>query len=155
MLSGSAISWQRSPLSACKPCQPRACRRPLSPASLIVLLGWRGCSSVSWPTTFRHTWLWFCRLHSAMPITNRIRLSTVQSRTRRVLLLHGSLLPIQRSITSGGYTRLNIVGLTCSHTLSSRSISRNLYIESSFVCIRFWQYARFGAFCLLFPPFWP
>ncbi len=55
------------------------------------------------------------------------------SRTRRALVDQGSLCCTHRSITSLGYTLLNIVMLTCSHTLSLTSISRNLYIESSLV----------------------
>src|SRR5436305_514807 len=116
---------------ACKHWLPSSVRRPLIPASLIVLLGSAGCRSLSLPTKLCHTWHWLRRLHNAMAITNKTRLKAVLSRTRRALLDQGSLCCTQRLITSVGETSLSIVMLTCSHTLSSTSISRNLYIESS------------------------
>src|SRR5947209_2027769 len=142
-------------MRACKHWLPRTRRRPLIPASLIVLLGCPGCISLSLPTSFCHTWHWFSRLHSAIAITNNTRVNAVLSRTRRTLVDQGSLCCTQRSITALGYTSLSMVMLTCSHTLSSISISRNLYIESSllFLCA-FWQYARSELSCLLFPSFW-
>src|SRR5438552_11242556 len=124
---------------ACKHCLPSSVRRPLSPASLIVLLGSAGCRSLSLPTKLCHTWHWLRRLHSASAITNNTNVKAVLSRTRRALLDQGSLCCTQRSITSLGYTSPNIVRLTCSHTLSSTSISRNLYMESSlFFLYAFW-----------------
>src|SRR6266516_4137579 len=120
-------------MRACTHWLPRAVRRPLSPESLIVLLGEAGCRSLSFPTRLCHTWHWFRRLQRAMAITNNTRVTTVLSRTRRALVDQGSLWCTHRSITSLGYTLLSIVMLTCSHTLSSTSISRNLYIESSLV----------------------
>src|SRR5437588_11398635 len=138
---------------ACKHWLPSSVRRPLSPASLIVLLGSAGCRSLSLPTKLCQTWHWLRRLHSAIAITNKTRLKAVLSRTRRTLLDQGSLCCTQRSITSLGYTLFSMVMLTCSQTLSSTSISRNLYIESSLL-FAFWHYARFGAFLSCFSSFW-
>src|SRR6266566_4339800 len=118
-------------MRVCNPWLPRALRRPLSPESLIELVGSAGWRSLSLPTRLCQTWHWLRRLHRAMAITNNTSVKAVLSRTRRTLVDHGSLSCTQRSITSLGYTSLNIVMLTCSHTLSSTSISRNLYIESS------------------------
>src|SRR5258707_9981525 len=120
-------------MRTCKHWLPNALRRPLSPPSPIVLAGSPGCRELRLPTSFCHTWHWFKRLHSAIPITNITRAKAVLSRTRRALVDQGSLCCTHRSITSLGYTLLNIVMLTCSHTLSLTSISRNLYIESSLV----------------------
>src|SRR2546421_5882371 len=142
-------------MSACKHWLPRAWRRPLMPESLIVLLGSLGCRSLSLPTSLCHTWHWFRRLHSAIPITNSTRAKAVLSRTRRALLDHGSLCCTQRSITSLGYTSLSIVMLTCSHTLSSTSIARNLYIESSLgFSLCFLALCQMGAFLSSFSPLW-
>src|SRR6266851_5080134 len=54
------------------------------------------------------------------------------------------------------FRRLHSVMLTCSHTLSSTSISRNLYIESSlsFSCY-FLVVCQIGAFLSCLSPFWP
>src|SRR5947209_9612921 len=124
---------------------PSSWRRPLSPEALIVLLGSAGCRSLSLPTKLCHTWHWLRRLHSAIPITKNTRVKAVLSRTRRTLVDQGSLCCTHRSITSVGYTPSSIVMLTCSHTLSSTSISRNLYIESSlFFC--FLVVCQMGAF---------
>src|SRR5216684_5745396 len=120
-------------MRACKPWLPNSLRRPLSPPSPIVLAGSPGCRELRLPTSLCHTWHWFRRLHSAIPITNSTRAKAVLSRTRRALVDQGSLWCTHRSITSLGYTLLNIVMLTCSHTLSSTFISRNLHIESSLV----------------------
>src|SRR5216683_4453111 len=120
-------------MMACKQWLPSSLRRPLSPESLIVLFGSAGCRSLSLPTRLCHTWHWFRRLHSAIEITNSTSVKAVLSRTRRALVDQGSLCCTHRSITSLGYTLLNIVMLTCSHTLSLTSISRNLYIESSWL----------------------
>src|SRR3989442_12470157 len=120
-------------MMACKHWLPSSLRRPLSPESLIVLFGSAGCRSLSFPTRLCHTWHGFRRLHSAIEITNITRAKAVLSRTRRALVDQGSLCCTHRSITSLGYTCVSIVMLTCSHTLSSTSISRNLYIESSLV----------------------
>src|SRR5260370_31628050 len=126
-------------MMACKQWLPSSLRRRLSPESLIVLLGSAGWISLSLPTKLCHTWHWFRRLHSAIEITNITRAKAVLSRTRRTLVDQGSLCCTHRLITSVGYTSLSIVILTCSHTLSSIAISRNLYIESSlfFLCA-FW-----------------
>src|SRR6266487_1857738 len=118
-------------MSTCRHWLPRAWRRPLSPESLIALSGSAGCRSLSLPTRLFQTWHWLRRLHSAIAITNTTSVNAVLSRARRTLLHQGSLCCTHRSITSLGYTSLSIVMLTCSHTLSSTSISRNLYIESS------------------------
>src|SRR5216684_1322255 len=121
-------------MSVCKHWLPSSWRRPLSPESLSVLSGSAGCRELSFPTRLCHTWHWFRRLHSAIPITNTTRAKAVLARTRRALVDQGSLCCTQRSITALGYTSCSIVRLTCSQTLSSTSISRNLYIESSLVC---------------------
>src|SRR6266550_9388160 len=97
---------------------PSSVRRPLSPASLIVLLGSAGCRSLSLPTRLCHTWHWFRRLHSAITITNNTKAKAVLARTRRALVDQGSLSCTHLSITSLGYTSVSIVMLTCSHTLS-------------------------------------
>src|SRR5258708_30324214 len=125
MLDARASPSQRSRISAS--------RRPLSPESLIVLFGSAGWISLSLPTKLCHTWHWFRRLHSAIEITSTTRVKAVLSRTRRTLLEQGSLCCTHRSITSVGYTSLSIVILTCSHTLSSTSISRNLYCDFSHI----------------------
>src|SRR5216683_2590124 len=140
-------------MRACKPWLPSSLRRPLSPASLMLLFGSAGCRSLSLPTKLCHTWHWFRRLHRAIAISNNTKVKAVLSRTRRALLDHGSLCCTHCSITSLGYTCVSIVMLTCSHTLSSTSISRNLYIESSLV-FSFWYFARFGAFLSCFSPLW-
>src|SRR5881392_66335 len=153
MLDGWAITSQRSRMMACRQWLPSALRRPLSPASLIVLFGSAGCRSLSLPTRLCHTWYWFRRLHSAIAITNNTRAKAVLARTRRALVDQGSLCCTQRSITALGYNPSSIVMLTCSHSLSSISISRNLSIESSLLfLVAFWQYARWELSCLLFPP---
>src|SRR5947208_10687570 len=141
-------------MRACTHWLPSSVRRPLSPESLIVLLGSAGCRSLSWPTRLCHTWHWLRRLHSAIAITNKTKVKAVLSRTRRAFVDQGSLCCTQRSITSLGYTLLNIVMLTCSHTLSSTSISRNLYIESSlcFSCY-FLVVCQIGAFLSCLSPF--
>src|SRR6266446_371773 len=145
MLSGWAISRQRSRITACKHWLPKAWRRPLIPASLSPSSGSPGCRSLSLPTSFCHTWHWFRRLHSAIAITNNTSAKAVLARTRRALLDQGSLCCTHRSITALGYTSFSIVMLTCSHTLSSTSSSRNLYIESSlFFC--FLVVCQIGAF---------
>src|SRR2546421_7309657 len=150
-----AISWQRSRRSACKQWLPRRWRPPLTPESLIVLLGCLGCNVLSLPTSFCHTWHWFRRLHRAMAMTNSTKANAVESRTRRALLDQGSLCCTQRSITSLGYTSLSIVILTCSHTLSSSSIARNLYIESSLgFSLCFLALCQMGAFLSSFSPLW-
>src|SRR5437899_11857738 len=120
-------------MMACKQWLPSSLRRPLSPESLIVLFGSAGCRSLSLPTRLCQTWHWLRRLHRAIAITKNTSVKAVLSRTRRTLLDHGSLCCTHRSITSLGYTLLSMDRLTCSHTLSSTSISRNLYIESSLV----------------------
>src|SRR2546430_15157393 len=120
-------------MRACKHWLPSSWRRPLIPASLSPLSGSPGCRELRLPTSFCHTWHWFRRLHSASAITNSTRAKAVLARTRRALLDQGSLCCTQRSITSGGYTSLSMVILTCSHTLSLTSISRHLYIESSWL----------------------
>src|SRR5712692_6525405 len=140
-------------MRACKHWLPSSWRRPLMPESLSSLSGSRGCRSLSLPTSFCHTWHWFSRLHSAIAITNKTRVKAVLARTRRALLDQGSLCCTHRSITFVGYTSLSIVMLTCSHTLSSTSISRNLYIESSlFFC--FLVVCQIGAFLSYFSSFW-
>src|SRR5229473_3404256 len=89
----------------------------------------------------------------AMAITNSTRAKAVLARTRRALVDQGSLCSTHRSITALGYTSLSIVMLTCSHTLSSTSSSRNLYIESSlFFC--FLVVCQIGAFLSSLSPFW-
>src|SRR5271165_5138585 len=75
-------------------------------------------------------------------------------RTRRTLVFHGSLCCTHRSITSRGYTSLSRGILTCSHTLSSIVISRNLYIESSLL-FSFLVVCQIGAFLSSFPSFLP
>src|SRR5271157_1394537 len=148
-------------MMACKHWLPSSLRRPLSPESLIVLFDSAGCRSLSFPTRLCHTWYWFRRLHSAMAITNITRAKAVLSRTRRTLVDQGSLCCTHRSITSLGYTSLSIVMLTCSHTLSSTSISRNLYIESSlFFCFlvvcQMWSFLVFSFTLLaLSEMYWP
>src|SRR5260370_32309541 len=151
MLDGWAITSQHSCMMACKHWLPSSLRRPLSPEALIVLFGSAGCRSLSFPTRLCHTWHWFRRLHSAMAITNITRAKAVLSRTRRALVDQGSLCCTHCSITSLVYTSLSIVMLTSSHTLSSTSISRNLYIERSLVfsCC-FLVVCQIGTF-LLFP----
>src|ERR1700694_1165240 len=64
-----------------------------------------------------------------MPTTNHTSDSPVLWRTRRSLLAQTSLSCTYRSITSLGYTCSSRVISTCSHTLSSISICRNLYIR--------------------------
>src|SRR5713101_489038 len=151
MLDGCAITSQRSRMMACRHWLPSSLRRPLSPASLIVLFGSAGWISLSFPTRLCHTWYWFRRLHSAMAITNNTRAKAVLSRTRRALVDQGSLCCTHRSITSLGYTSLSIVMLTCLHTLSLTSISRHLYIESSlFFC--FLVVCQMWSFLVLFLP---
>src|SRR5207247_2649086 len=141
-------------MRACTHWLPSAVRRPLSPASLIVLFGSLGCRSLSLPTRLCHTWHWLRRLHRAIAITNITKAKAVLSRTRRTLLDQGSLCCTQRSITSLGYTSLSIVMLTCSHTLSSTSISRNLYIESSLgFSFCFLALCQIGSFLSSFSPF--
>src|SRR5207248_8139167 len=134
-------------MSACMHWLPSSVRRPLSPASLIVLLGSAGCRSLSLPTRLCHTWHWLRRLHSAIAITNKTKVKAVLSRTRRAFVDQGSLCCTQRSITSLGYTSLSMVRLTCSHTLSSTSISRHLYMESSlFFSFSFLVVCQIGSF---------
>src|SRR2546426_486923 len=99
-------------MMACKQWLPSSLRRPLSPASLSVLSGSAGCRSLSFPTRLCHTWHWFRRLHSAIPITNNTRAKAVLARTRRALVDQGSLSCTQRSITFLGYTSVSIVILT-------------------------------------------
>src|SRR5438876_4144347 len=153
MVDGWAITRQRSRISACTHWLPSSLRRPLSPESLSVLLGSAGCRSLSFPTRLCHTWHGLRRLQSAMAITNITRAKAVLARTRRALVDQGSLWCTHRSITSLGYTSLSIVMLTCSHTLSSTSISRHLYIESSlFFC--FLVVCQIGAFLSSLSPFW-
>src|SRR6266566_6552486 len=137
---------------ACKHWLPSSLRRPLSPASLIVLFGSAGCISLSLPTRLCHTWHGLRRLHRASAITNTTRLNAVLSRTRRTLVHHGLLCCTHRSITSLGYTSLSMVMLTCSHTLSSISISRHLSIESSLL-LCFLGVSQIGAFLSAFPSF--
>src|SRR5271165_4307067 len=141
-------------MSPCRHWLPNAWRRPLSPESLIALSGSAGCRSLSFPTRLFHTWHWLRRLHRAMAITNSTRLKAVLSRTRRTLVFHGSLCCTHRSITSRGYTSLSRGILTCSHTLSSIVISRNLYIESSLL-FSFLVVCQIGAFLSSFPSFLP
>src|SRR6266852_2621705 len=118
-------------------------------------LGLSRMDSARFPTKLCHTWHWFRRLHSAIPITNTTRVKAVLSRTCRTLLDQGSLCSTHRSITSVGYTSLSIVILTCSHTLSSTSISRNLYIESSLgFSLCFLVVCQIGAFLSCFSLFW-
>src|SRR5207244_8126350 len=144
---------QRSRMRACTHWLPSSVRRPLSPASLIVLLGSAGCRSLSLPTRLCHTWHWLRRLHSAIAITNKTKVKAVLSRTRRAFVDQGSLCCTQRSITALGYTSLSIVMLTCSHTLSSTSISRNLYIESSWLfSFCFLALCQMRSFLVLFFP---
>jgi hypothetical protein len=145
MLAGVASNWQRSCINVCTHWLPSALRRPLSPESLMALSGCAGCRSLSVPTRLFHTWHWLRRLPSAIAITNSTRLNAVLNRTRRTLVFHGSLCRTHRSITSRGYISLSMVILTCSHTLSSIVISRNLYIESSFV-FSFLVVCQMGAF---------
>src|SRR5438128_8747993 len=139
-------------MSTCRHWLPRAWRRPLSPESLIALSGCAGCRSLSLPTRLFQTWHWLRRLHSPSAITNSTSAKAVLSRTRRTLVHHGSLLCTHRSITSLGYTSLSMVMLTCSHTLSSTSISRHLYIESSLL-LDFLVVCQMGAFLSSFSPF--
>src|SRR2546425_12259100 len=139
-------------MRACKHWLPSSLRRPLSPESLIVLLGEAGWRSLSLPTRLCQTWHWLRRLHSAMAITNSTKVKAVLSRTRRALVDHGSLCCTHRSITSLGYTSLSMVMLTCSHPLSSTSISRNLYIESSLL-FYFLVVCQIGAFLSSFSSF--
>src|SRR5947207_12273801 len=136
-------------MRACKHWLPSSWRRPLIPASLSPLCGSRGCRSLSLPTSFCHTWHWFNRLHNAIAITNNTSAKAVLARTRRALFDQGSLCCTHRLITSVGYTSLSMVMLTCSHTLSSTSISRNLYIESSLsfcflVVCQIWSFLVFS-----------
>src|SRR6266566_7992654 len=131
---------------------PRAWRRPLSPESLIELSGCAGCRELRLPTRLSQTWHWLRRLHSPSAITNSTSAKAVLSRTRRTLVDHGSLCCTHRSITSLGYTSLSMVILTCSHTLSSIVISRNLYIESSLLFC-FLAVCQIGAFLSAFPSF--
>src|SRR5256714_2181842 len=141
-------------MSACNQWLPSLWRPPLTPASLIVLLGSAGCRALSLLTSLCHTWHWFSRLHSAIPITNNTRANAVQRRTRRALVDHGSLSCTQRSMTAVGYTSLSVLMLTCSHTLSSSSISRHLYIESSLLfSLAFLTVCQMGAFLSSFSPF--
>src|SRR5437667_12723277 len=139
-------------MSTCRHWLPRAWRRPLSPESLIALSGSAGCRSLSLPTSPFQTWHWLRRLHSPSAITNSTSAKAVLNRTRRTLLHHGSLCCTHRSITSLGYTSPSIVILTCSHTLSSIVISRNLYIESSLLFC-FLVVCQIGAFLSSFPSF--
>src|SRR5205807_6035113 len=119
--------------------------------SLSPLSGSLGCRSLSLPTRRCHTWHWFNRLHSAIAITNSTSAKAVLARTRRALLDQGSLCCTQRLITSVGYTSLSMVMLTCSHTLSLTSISRNLYIESSLLfSLCFLALCQFRSFLVLF-----
>jgi hypothetical protein len=85
-------------MRACKHWLPSSLRRPLSPESLIVLLGEAGWRELRLPTRLCHTWHWLRRLHSAIPITNNTRVKTVLSRTRRALVDQGSLSCTHRSI---------------------------------------------------------
>src|SRR5712691_4604190 len=134
-------------MRACKQELPSLWRPALTPESLIVCVGSAGCRALSLPTSLCQTWHWFSRLHSAIPITNNTRANPVLARTRRALLDHGWLSRTQRSITALGYTSSSIVILTCSQTLSSTSISRNLYIESSLLgSLLFLAVCQRGAF---------
>src|ERR1700730_7776703 len=151
MLDGCAITSQRSRMMACKHWLPSCWRRPLSPESLSLPSGSLGCRSLSFPTRLCHTWHWFRRLHSAIPITNNTRAKAVLARTRRALVDQGSLCCTHLWITSLGYTSLSIVMLTCSHTLSSTSISRHLYMESSLVFLLSGILPDLELSCLVFP----
>src|SRR5260370_29415511 len=107
---------------------PKSLGREARPESLNGSCGTPGCRVLSLPTSFSHTKHWQRRLHSAIAITNQTRATIVLLRTRLLLLVQGWLSPTQRLISSLGYTWAKRARSTCSHTLSSTFMCRNLYI---------------------------